>query len=90
MLIPKIHAGNPWVTRSDELCEGHDRGVTMTTPTSPPFTVVYEVTGGEDGPQINNFEVINGESISFPKEEHISTASFGAVLKAKVTGISEN
>jgi hypothetical protein len=32
---PKIHAGNPGVAHSDELCEGHDRGVTMTTPTPP-------------------------------------------------------
>lgn len=55
-----------------------------------PFTVIYEVTGGEDGPQVNNFTVIGGESISFPKEERISTASSGAVLKAKVTGVLEN
>lgn len=55
-----------------------------------PFTVIYEVTGGEDGPQVNNFEVINGESISFPKEERVGTASSGAVLKAKATGVSEN
>ena len=52
------------------------------------FTVIYEVTGGEDGPQINNFTVSEDGTVSFRKEEQISTASSGATLKAKATSVS--
>ncbi len=52
--------------------------------------VVYEVAGGEDSPQINNFTVRGDGSASFPKEERTGTSSSGATLKAKVTSISED
>lgn len=54
------------------------------------FTVIYEVLGGEDGPQINNFTVNGDSSISFQRQEFISTSSSGAALKAKATSIPEN
>jgi hypothetical protein len=54
------------------------------------FTVIYEVTGGEDSPQINNFEIRGDGMASFPKEEFISTSSSGSTLKAKATSVSEN
>jgi hypothetical protein len=54
------------------------------------FTVIYEVTGGEDGPQINNFEISGDGTASFRKEESISTSSSGPTLKAKATSVSEN
>lgn len=54
------------------------------------LTVIYEVAGGEDGPQINNFTVHGDGSASFPKEERISTAPSGATLKAKATSVSED
>jgi hypothetical protein len=39
------------------------------------FTVIYDVSGGEDGPQINNFTVNGESSISFRRQEFISTSS---------------
>jgi hypothetical protein len=54
------------------------------------FIVIYEVTGGEDGPQINNFEVGGDGTVSYQKEESLSTSSSGATLTAKATSISEN
>jgi hypothetical protein len=54
------------------------------------FTVIDEVSGGEDGPQINNFTVNGDSSLSFQRQEFISTSSPGATLKAKATSISEN
>jgi hypothetical protein len=54
------------------------------------FTVIDEVSGGEDGPQINNFTVNGDSSPSFQRQEFISTSSPGATLKAKATSISEN
>lgn len=54
------------------------------------FTVIYEVTGGEDGPQINNFEIRSDGMAAFPKEESISTSSSGSTLKAKATDVLED
>lgn len=53
------------------------------------YTVVYEITGGEDGPQINNFTIRNGAA-SYPTTERIGTSSSKAALTAKVTSVSES
>jgi hypothetical protein len=47
------------------------------------FIVIYEVTGGEDGPPINNFEDRGDSTVSYRKEESISASSSGATLTAK-------
>lgn len=59
------------------------------TQLSREYTVVYEVTGGEDGPQVNNF-VVDSEGFRFQKEERTGTSSSGATLKAKATSVSED
>jgi hypothetical protein len=53
------------------------------------LTVVYEVTGGQDGPVINNFTV-SGNSARFPQQEVVQTVSSGTVLKATPTSVSQN
>jgi hypothetical protein len=52
------------------------------------LTVVYEVTGGDSGVQINNFTVGSDGTASFPQEETTSTASSGTTLSAKATSVS--
>lgn len=55
-----------------------------------PLTVVYEVSGGKDGPQINNFTTDGAGSASFPRSEFIQTSSPATVLTARATSISKN
>jgi hypothetical protein len=50
------------------------------------YTVVYQVTGGEDGPQLNSFTGV-GPQIHYQKEETISTSSSKATLKVEVTSV---
>jgi hypothetical protein len=52
------------------------------------YEVVYEVRGGEDGPQINTMTV-QGDSYERSQEESISTSSAGAKLSARVTSVEE-
>lgn len=57
-------------------------------PLDPSVTwlVTYEVSGVEDGPQVNTFEV-TGDEASFDAEETASTGSSKAKLTVKVTEI---
>lgn len=55
-----------------------------------PLTVVYEVSGGKDGPQINNFTTDGAGSASFSRSEFMQTSSPGTVLTARVTSVSKN
>lgn len=50
------------------------------------YEVVYEVRGGEDGPQINTLTV-EGDQSSVEREESISTSSSGRKLTAVVTSV---
>jgi hypothetical protein len=50
------------------------------------YEVVYEVRGGEDGPQINALTV-EGDQSSVDSEESISTSSSGRKLIAVVTSV---
>lgn len=50
------------------------------------WRVIYEVTGVEDGPQINSFTLL-GEQIEYTSEESASTSSSSAKLRAKVTEV---
>ena len=50
------------------------------------YEVVYEVRGGEDGPQINTLTV-EGDQSSVDSEESISTNSAGRKLTAVVTSV---
>jgi hypothetical protein len=52
------------------------------------YELVYEVRGGEDGPQINTITV-QGDSYERTQEESISTSSSGAKLRAVVTSVEE-
>ena len=52
------------------------------------YEVVYEVRGGEDGPQINTMTV-QGDSYERSQEESISTSSAGKRLTAVVTSVEE-
>jgi hypothetical protein len=54
--------------------------------TSQEYTVTYQVTGGEDGPQLNSFTGV-GEQIRYDKEESIQTSSSKATLKVEVTNV---
>jgi hypothetical protein len=68
-----------------------DPTYTGTTPlTGRTFTVIYEVTGSEDGPRINNFETNSDGTASLNEQELTRTSSPAATLKAKVTSVSEN
>jgi hypothetical protein len=51
------------------------------------FRVVYEVRGGEDGPQVNNL-IFEGDSYQYDQEETISTRPHPH-LTAKVTDVIE-
>lgn len=55
-------------------------------PETGTLEVTYQVDGGEDGPQINTFEV-RGDSAYHDDEERISTASSGDELTVKVTAV---
>lgn len=61
----------------------------QTLPDSGTVEVTYQVSGGEDGPQINTF-TIEGGSASYDSEESLSTSSSTAKLKGKVTDVSYN
>jgi hypothetical protein len=50
------------------------------------YEVVYEVRGGEDGPQVNTLTV-EGDQSSVDSEESISTSSAGRKLTAVVTSV---
>lgn len=50
------------------------------------YTVLYEITGGEDGPQINNFTV-DSVSFRFPRQETISTSSSKDTLTARAVDV---
>jgi hypothetical protein len=52
------------------------------------FRVVYEVRGGEDGPQTNNL-IFEGDSYSYDEEEMIQTSSSSRRLTAKVVEVVE-
>ena len=52
------------------------------------YRVVYEVSGGENGPQVNNFTVTGGQA-RFPQQETIGTSSSGAALTARVTSVAD-
>jgi hypothetical protein len=52
------------------------------------YEVVYEVRGGEDGPQVNTMTV-QGDRYDRPQEESISTSSAGRRLTAVVTSVEE-
>jgi hypothetical protein len=60
------------------------------------FEVVYQVNGGQDGPQINRFTIGAGDgpgntwSASVQDEELIQTKSTSAVLTAVVTDVSQS
>lgn len=58
-------------------------------PTDKTLTVVYQVLGGQDGPQINNFTV-TGQSVRYDKTEFVGTASSSAVLSATAMSVSTN
>ena len=55
---------------------------------SETYTITYEVTGVEDGPQINSF-TLTGDQAQYDSEEMAQTTSANAKLKAKVTGVAE-
>lgn len=57
---------------------------TATLPDDRTISVIYEVRGGEDGPQINTFTV-TGDNAEFDAEEDISTTSSSKKLTAKAT-----
>ena len=52
------------------------------------YEVVYEVRGGEDGPQVNTMTV-QGDRYDRPQEETIGTSSAGRRLTAVVTSVEE-
>lgn len=52
------------------------------------WLITYEVTGVEDGPQVNTFE-LTGDTASFDSEESASTKTSRAKVTAKVTEITE-
>jgi hypothetical protein len=60
----------------------------QTLPDTGTIEVTYQVTGGEDGPQINMFTIEGGGSASFDSEEDLSTPSSNTKLKAKATDVS--
>lgn len=59
---------------------------TAETPDDRTISVIYEVRGGEDGPQINTF-TITGDTAEFDAEESISTTSSSQKLTAKATEV---
>ena len=68
-----------------------DPTYTGATPlTGRTFTVIYEVTGSEYGPLINNFDVNSDGTASLKGQELTRTSSSAATLKAKATSVSED
>lgn len=59
---------------------------TATLPDDRTISIIYEVRGGEDGPQINTF-TITGDNAEFDAEENISTSSSSKKLTAKATEV---
>lgn len=55
---------------------------------SKTYRVTYEVTGVEDGPAVNTFEV-TGDQWSYDESESGQTATSTVKLKAKVTDVEE-
>jgi hypothetical protein len=60
-----------------------------TTPLDPDgtWTLIYEVDGGKDGPQIENLTLTGDGKATVPQDESISTSSGSAVLTAHVTSV---
>lgn len=56
--------------------------------TTTPVTVIYEVTGGESGPRIDNFTYYPDGSFDVPREDFISTKSSAVTLKAAATSVT--
>lgn len=50
------------------------------------FEVVYKVTGGKDGPQINSF-TMTGTEASFDSKEFLTVPSSTTKIKARVTEV---
>lgn len=68
----------------------HIVAATAFTPDSDKeYSVTYEVSGVEDGPQINTF-TIQGDKYSYDEEELAETKSKNSKLKAKVTSVEES
>ncbi|MGV9611238.1 hypothetical protein [Nocardia xishanensis] len=64
-------------------------------PAGKKWTVVYEIRGGEDGPQINNFTFTRGDSadeVSFriADDETVSTSGPNDRLTVSVTDILDS
>ncbi|MGH3516452.1 MAG: hypothetical protein ACRDQ7_03365 [Haloechinothrix sp.] len=57
-------------------------------PDDQTISVIYEVKGGSDGPQINTF-TITGDTASFDAEEFLSTDSSSVTLTAAATDVFE-
>ena len=55
-------------------------------PAGKAVTVIYEVLGGDSGPQINRFTVTSSQ-VNYDDQEFISTASEDVQLTARVTQI---
>ncbi|MFC0865673.1 hypothetical protein ACFHYQ_25585 [Sphaerimonospora cavernae] len=53
------------------------------------WQVVYEVRGGEDGPQINSF-TLHDEQIEYQSEEFVSVSSSATKLRGRVTEVMKN
>jgi hypothetical protein len=53
------------------------------------WTLVYEVTGGEDGPQIGSMTLRGDGSVTYQGETFISTAAAGSPLTATVTAVRQ-
>ena len=54
------------------------------------FTVIYEVSGGKGGPQINNFTINSNGTAHYQRQEFVSTSSSGTTLTARATNVSTN
>jgi hypothetical protein len=52
------------------------------------FTVIYEVSGGKDGPQINNFTINSNGTAHYQRQEFVSTSSSREDLTATATNVS--
>jgi hypothetical protein len=49
--------------------------------------VIYEVTGGNSGPVINNFTVDTDGTLNIRRQEFVPTPSQSAVLTARATSV---
>lgn len=61
----------------------------VSVPEDVTIEVIYEVLGGEDGPQINTFTVTGGTA-EFEPEEFLSTSSSSAKITARATEVIES